>query len=156
MITHDRANEKFIYDVDTGKVLRRTTGKEAGTSNGRGYTQIFVDGKRYVAHRIAWLLNNKEFPNGEVDHIDGDTTNNRMDNLRVVDRTGNNHNTKMPKSNTSGIMGVSRQKAAGKWQVAIQSNGESIFLGLHDCILMASLVRQEAEIYFDYHPNHGR
>ena len=63
-----------------------------GTSHPSGYRQIRIDYENYLAHRLAWFYVHGAWPDGEVDHIDGATDNNRLVNLRVVTRQQNRWN----------------------------------------------------------------
>jgi HNH endonuclease len=102
---------RLIYIAATGKLYWRRwdaapknwnakyAGREAGTVDmrvacGRVYPQIRIglDGKLYVASRIAWLMYYGEWPSQLIDHIDGDRMNNRIRNLRDVSHTVNMNN----------------------------------------------------------------
>lgn len=73
----------------------------------KGYLRVFWDGKYHKAHRVAWFLTYGEWPKGQIDHIDGDKTNNRINNLRDVTQTVNMYNqTKAHKHNKTGVLGV--------------------------------------------------
>ena len=90
--THARDNQKPV-----GSVLGRT--------RKRGYTVFNLLGKRYYAHRLAWLYMTGEFPPEDTDHIDGNRTNNKWGNLRIASRSQNIHNRTVVKSKT-GFVGV--------------------------------------------------
>jgi hypothetical protein len=93
------------------------TSKPVGCDNGYGYLRIIVDGKTYYAHRLAWFYMTGEWPEHEIDHINGDRADNRIANLRPATPTENQHNrNKPPRNNKSGAVGVSWHQRAGKWQ----------------------------------------
>lgn len=112
-----------------------------------------VNGKKVRLHRLAFFWMTGRWPE-IVDHINGDTMDNRWCNLRDVDAKGNCRNTKLMKHNTSGIHGVSRYR--GKtWQVYIGARPRK-YLGYYDDFFEACCVRKSAEVNGGYHENHGR
>ena len=96
------------------------------------------------------------WPNNEIDHIDGDRLNNRIDNLRDVKKSINMKNKAVYSKNKSGISGVSFRKERNKWEVKISNNGKETYLGYYDNFADAILIRKQAELECDYHNNHGR
>lgn len=126
------------YEPDTGKFfwIKRTggvsfEGKEAtGTNDGRGYVRIGVLGRIYKAHRLAMFLINGQFPDMEIDHINGNKADNRLSNLREVSRTTNQQNQiSAYKSNSTGLLGVSKHKP-GVWRARLCIEGKNKSLGL--------------------------
>lgn len=105
-------------------------GDIAGHLNSHGYIQIKFSGKRYPAHRLAFLFIDGKYPKSQVDHINGVKHDNRFCNLRLVTHQENCHNIQMPNHNTSGFVGVSWHKKAQKWAAVIRVNGKSRHLGL--------------------------
>ena len=167
MLTFERANELFRYDPISGKLFwkKRTArrikvGDEAGTfCKSTGYRMVFINRKGYLVHRIAILLATGECdPRKEVDHIDLDGGNNRLDNLRIVDRINNMRNIGLGKTNKTGVIGVSlKYTRTGKlrYSANIMVNRKSINLGIFDNIEEAAAAREEANIKYGFHPNHG-
>ena len=92
-----------------------------------------------------------------VDHIDGDGTNNKIENLRVVSIFQNNMNKGTAKNNTSGYKGVCWNKEKQKWQSRIQIDKKQLFLGCFDDIQEAVEARKDAEIkyYGEYSRQYG-
>lgn len=115
----------FIYDEESPSGLRwkRVYGKGSTVkvgdvvgSNDNGYWRVHALGSHYKAHKIVWALNNN-FENQDglhIDHIDGNPSNNKIENLRLVDPILNARNKPMLKSNTSGIHGVCFQNVRTK------------------------------------------
>lgn len=130
-------------------------GIAVGWKNPSGYFTVTLFGKYHLLHRIIWLYMVGELPN-IIDHIDGDPSNNKWDNLRSVDSRDNMRNRKMSANNTSGIMGVVWDKTRGKWRSAISVKRKNVHLGRFACIAHAVRARKEAEIKYGFHPNHGR
>lgn len=124
--------------------------------DGRGYCQAVVLYRHYNAHRIIWFYHHGEWPNGEIDHINGIPTDNRLENLRVVSPADNARNKPLRTDNISGVAGVSWLKNNKAWRVRIQHNGRSIEIGSFGSLDEATAARKSAEIKYNYHPNHGR
>lgn len=136
-------------------------GRVAGTikkkDSGAKYLQVWVGGGRFYAHRIIWSMVNGMIDEGmEVDHIDGDGINNRIDNLRLVKSCENRLNQPIPSSNTSGSIGVYWHKKRMKWYSSIKVNGKSKHLGYFSTFSEALNCRKNAEKKMGFHENHGR
>jgi hypothetical protein len=134
-------HELLSYDKSTGifrwKKSRRGVkiNKNLGTDNGFGYLRITVLGKSYYAHRLAWVYVHGKWPENEIDHINGDKSDNRIKNLRDVTQIQNAQNKVIPSSkNKSSVLGVSWHKRAKKWQAHICIYKERKYLGLFDSI----------------------
>lgn len=134
----------------------RWSGKEAFTSLGDGYKRGSLFGQFVFAHRIIWKMVYGEDPGGQIDHLNGDRADNRLQNLRVVDDAGNRKNQSIPKDNTSGRIGVHWHRAAKKWAAGIFSNGKSVHLGVFADFDDAVRARTAAEREFGFHENHGK
>lgn len=143
MITQDRLKELLLYDPETGAFTwkaRRSPKAAPGVVAGRiskasrdaggGYRWIGVDGKEYLAHRLAWLYVKGEWPSREIDHRNNIRADNRFDNLREADDSQNCHSRGIQANNTSGFKGVSWHKRARKWIASMQWRGEYRYLGL--------------------------
>lgn len=125
------------YDSETGNLYRISNrqggfkiGALAGYKHHSGYIYIKVNGKTYAAHRLAWLFHYGEIPDGEIDHINCNKSDNRIINLRLSDRKGNVCNVGLRKDNTSGVKGVSWHRECGKWVAYVRHNGRKIYVGL--------------------------
>ena len=118
-------------------------GDKAGSKNNTGYLHVSIDSKLYKNHRIIWLMHNGSSPKF-VDHIDGDPLNNKIENLRGATQSQNMMNLKTPRTNTSGIKGVSWYKPRRKWRVSVTVNGKQKSFGCFDDIELAELVAIEA------------
>lgn len=145
LLTHDDVVTLLDYNQETGvfqwKKKRRgiRTGVNLGADNGFGYLRITVLGKQFYAHRLAWLYCYKVWPKGEIDHINGNKQDNRIENLRDVTQQSNAQNklTAHSRSKTQ-TLGVSWHKKAQKWQAHICVYKERKYLGLFDTIEKAS------------------
>lgn len=134
----------------------RYAGKLAGSAKGTTYWEVHILGQTYVAHRVAWALYHGKWPDGEIDHVDGNGRNNAISNLRDVPRILNGRNRSRPVNNTSGVLGVSWHRTGKKWHARIIMLGKTIHLGLFDNIHDAANARRAAEAKYGFHPNHGR
>jgi len=134
-ISKQRILELLDYNKETGiftwkkpETNRVKPGGLAGRKHKRGYVVIGLDKKIYTAHRLAWICSNGLTPNGEVDHINGQKTDNRIANLRVVDRIGNMQNRRRAnKDGETGFLGVSKNH--GSYRAQITANGVRLSLG---------------------------
>ena len=91
-----------------GKILRASIGDEAGSLNQLGYYTVWLNGKAHLCHRVVYRLHKTLDESLSIDHIDGNAGNNKITNLRAVSHAVNHRNRKIPETNTSGIVGVSR------------------------------------------------
>ncbi|KGV49451.1 HNH endonuclease [Burkholderia pseudomallei] len=164
LVSPARLKRLLHYEEQTGLFFKKVyqgpfvfvLGRIVGTPRADGYLQMKVDGRNYLAHRLAFLYMTGEWPNGFVDHQDGQRSNNRWSNLRVATASENVHNIGLSRSNTSGVKGVSLHKASGKWAAQVSKNGVSYFLGLHTDIKdAAEAVRAKREELHGEFTNHG-
>lgn len=139
LLSVERLREVLDYDPETGvfkwkvKINRNiVVGSTAGGLHPKGYWRIAVDGKRYLAHRLAYLYINGEWPDDQVDHRDRNRINNRWNNLRPASQTQQNGNTNMNKNNSSGARGVCWDKSRTKWLAFINVNDRFKNLGRFD------------------------
>lgn len=164
MITQKELKEFVSYDKGTGLFTAiknsynnvRRKGDICGSVNANvRYVDISVNGKSYLAHRLVFLYVNGTMPINEIDHINHNTKDNRLVNLRVVVHAKNQRNRKLFKNNKSGVVGVSYCKANKKWYASIQANYKSINLGYFKDVKNAIKARKKAEIKYGFHKNHG-
>lgn len=161
--TFGRIRSLLNYDADTGVFTWREAagrwgripaGSIAGTSNKKnGYREIWVDGRLYKAHRLAWLYMTCEWPKEEIDHINRIRDDNRFSNLRECSSAENMQNKNLYRSNTSGIAGVHWRKNCGKWQARIGVKGKRISLGHFDSPIEASNIYAEAKRKYHHFTN---
>lgn len=112
------------YDPKTGKFSGEIKIYDSGD-----YTTVCLKGKWYLAHRLAFFLMTGRWPYPETDHINGDKKDNRWENLRECTQSENQHNSKIPINNTSGVKGVSFDNRVGKWKAYITIKGKQTYLG---------------------------
>lgn len=153
-LTQTQIRELFDYDAENGILLRRLKSglKPCGTkpnSNGRGLVRI--GSKVYLVHRLIWLWWYGSMPKNEIDHIDRNPMNNRIDNLREVRHQENQHNASLRQDNSSGFRGVSWHKATGKYQVVISKARKQIHIGIFSSFDEAVYASKLAKI--KHHPS---
>lgn len=134
----------------------RWAGRPALTANRTGYRAGQILKKSYIAHRVIWAMYTGAWPVGQIDHINGIRTDNRIVNLRDVSRQDNYRNASISKNNTSGALGVSWDARSGKWRAQITVDHKKKYLGTFSSKSEAVLVRKAAEAGYGFHPNHGR
>jgi hypothetical protein len=161
MLTQERLKELLAYDPETGLFIRlqnrpgpgARAGDAAGSVQPNDYRRIFVDGKGYKAHRLAWFYVHGEWPS-EIDHINCNKDDNRLANLRVVSRSQNRMNVRAYASNKSGYRGVSLYKPTNRWKAQIQVDGRKKALGYYATPEDAYAAYCEASTRL--HGEHGR
>jgi hypothetical protein len=114
----------------------------------KGYVQIMVDGRKYLAHRLAWLWMTGVWPDGEVDHWDTNGANNAWANLRAATRPQQLMNASKRSDNTSGYKGVSFDPRRGTWYARVESNGRKQWIGSFPTPEAAKLARDAAADLF--------
>ena len=166
MITQDRLKELLHYCPETGVFTwlvsgtGRRSGLEAGRVNrntitGKSYRYLKIHSHLYLEHRLAFLYMTGEFPEEQVDHIDGNGCNNVWTNIRAVTGFENQKNARISSNNTSGAVGVSWHKARKTWVSYITSEGKTKHLGLFHNKEDAIAARKAAEVFYGFHENHG-
>lgn len=150
------------YDPESGLLFWNTArrGINVGDQAGQkpdvsGYSYVMIDGFRCAQHRVIWIIHHGYLPD-QIDHINGIKSDNRLANLRDVKSQTNARNQRLPKNNTSGLIGVCWDKATGKWMAHIKVDYKNIALGRHDNLLDAAAARKSAELEYNFHENHGQ
>lgn len=142
--TQKQLKTLFDYDGETGRLIRishpnknqrHLIGKVAGTKHSEGGWVVSVNNQSYLNARLVWVWNYGEDPGDlEIDHIDGDRSNDRIDNLRLATRKQNQANVGINCTNTSGHKGVSWYKRLGKWRVDVCGKTVGYFSDLEQAI----------------------
>lgn len=136
MLTQEQLKAVLIYDHETGdfywklkKARWISVGDPAGyQTNGR--IKIGINKRRFFAHRLAWLYVHGKWPDGEIDHINGNSMDNRIANLRDVSHQINCENQVLGRRNPiSGLTGVYKNKNQAYFFSAIRVHGKLFYLG---------------------------
>ena len=131
-LSHDTKSGKLTWIRGRSNI---PAGREAGCLNSRGYRQVGIDGKLLYVHRVAWFLYCGVWPEGEIDHINGDKLDNRIENLRDVSHRENQQNWEVHRDGK--LVGCSYHKRNKKWQAYAWSYGKLKQLGGFDSELDA-------------------
>lgn len=138
-LTQDRLKEVLSYDPETGEFTWRSTGpgrrpnRKAGSKNNLGYMVVTIDRQFFLVHRLAWFYVTGAWPKKQLDHINGDRTDNRFVNLRETDWQGNQQN--LPATNGKGrLRGATKLNnptfRSTKYAANIKHNRQQIYLGI--------------------------
>lgn len=139
IITHDELKRHLDYDPGTGLFTRKISstptvqiGDVAGSTCLRsGYRHVYVGGRQYSQHRLAWLYVYGRWPIGDLDHKNRDKADNRIENLREVTESQNIWNSRVRKDNKSGHKGVYWKPGLRQWVVHITYGGKQRYLGIY-------------------------
>jgi hypothetical protein len=141
LVAYDPATGRLTWKVSRGKAK---AGSECGCLKESGYIEIGLDGRTYLAHRLAWLLYYGEEPSMDLDHENTNRSDNRISNLRIATRSQNQWNKGLTSANTSGFKGVYRHAESGKWVAQIRKHRVAKNLGAFDTPEAASDAYQKA------------
>ncbi len=140
----DFVRATLAYDALSGRFFRLGKACGKGTRNDfgvgsicRGYLAIRVRGQRIGAHRLAWIHHYGCEPDGIVDHINGNTLDNRIVNLRVVDRVGHAVNRTASSQSRLGVKGVHFHRGANRFRAQFAHAGRRKHLGYFDTVEQA-------------------
>lgn len=155
MIPILQLRELLRYDPEDGclywkchRTANKVKGRKAGRLQPSGYVYIGINGKTYLAHRITWVILKGVYPSNQLDHINGNRSDNRIENLREATHLDNMRNKGLAVNNTSGKTGVNFNKADKVWRVFIGSGKSVKYIGRFKCYELACLARDEAEILY--------
>lgn len=170
----DFLKECFVYDGATGRLFwkRRPrhhfssdnawlasnsqfAGTIAGSPNKKRRWSTKINGKLYQNHRIVWAILTGAWPDDQIDHMNGDPEDNRIENLRVVSNTDNQKNRWISSRNTSGVNGVYWRERDQVWSAAIREGGKQKHLGHFRTRDEATAARRAAEERLGYTARHG-
>jgi hypothetical protein len=148
LLSYDPATGVFTWAAHRGGMSR--IGDRAGTMDAHGYVIIRIFGRRFPAHRLAWLYVYGEWPD-ITDHINHTRDDNRICNLRSVTDAINHQNRRRMTNSASGFLGVTWHRRDRRWQSHIELNGKSKHLGSYVCLGHAVKARLQAEQVFHLH-----
>jgi hypothetical protein len=170
LVSAELARSLLDYNPDTGVLTwkcrqvskpqhiswnNKLAGKSAGCVTSSHYLLISISDNSYFAHRVAWLIVHGRWPEDQIDHIDHDTLNNRLSNLREVTNTENHRNVSLSKINKSGVSGVYWCKKSSKWHAQGIAAGKRVHIGLFGLLADAAAARKSFEESRGFHKNHG-
>ena len=145
-----RIEDCIKLDKDTGELTWRLrvnnavrVGQVIGTKHNKGYKFFRLNRTFYFNHRVVWYLAYGEWPQGEIDHINGDKSDNRLKNLRDVTHQQNMLN-KASQQATSKFKGVHWHKKNKKWRATLWNGTSKLHLGMFNCEKEAALAYDQA------------
>ncbi|WPJ52073.1 hypothetical protein RCIP0045_00002 [Klebsiella phage RCIP0045] len=149
-------NGLLFWKKKTSPRSRVVIGSEVGCLDANGYRVTILNGVKLYQHRIVWEMFNGEIPEGmNIDHINRDRSDNRVENLRLVVQSTNCKNLSKRRDNKTGVTGVRWHKGHKKWQSDIRVNGKLIHLGYFSDFVSACEARIIAEVTNGFSTNHG-
>jgi hypothetical protein len=155
MVTQQELRDMFDY-ID-GNLIRKVGGhsrKPDGHHKGE-YRVILFNARTYKTHRMIFLYHHGYLPN-QIDHIDGNKHNNRIENLRECKPSENSMNIKTRKDSESGLKNVHWESSRRKWRVRIHVNGKVVYSSRFDDLEAAKNAATEARNqYHGEYANHG-
>lgn len=148
----ERTKDMFVQGNRRHSWNSRWAGQSAFRKSEFGYMRGSVNGRKLFAHRVIWAMHHGRWPDGQIDHINGDRSDNRIENLREVDAAENARNHSMHRNNTSGHVGVTWSAMRNKWMVRAGKR----FVGYFSNLEKAAEARRAAAIEMGFHENHGQ
>lgn len=151
-LTQQELKNQLRYDPETGDLIweersahRIYKGDVAGSIGSHGYLATGLNRGKHLNHRLVWLYHNGYLPENQIDHIDRDKTNNKIENLREVSPQCNLRNCDQFRHNTSGVKGVFWNKSKNKWGFQIMVARKNKKLGDYNDFCDAVCARLAAE-----------
>lgn len=143
----EELSKVFVYNPDSGEIRWRVSaGKaKAGSVAGclaHGYILVGIGGRLLKAHRVAWMLHHGVDPVLDIDHKNGNRSDNRIENLRLATPSDNMHNRRADHDNTSGIKGVCWCKRKRKWIAYVNGKNLGYFAEIKDAEAKAIQTRE--------------
>lgn len=147
LLDYNPENGLFKWKMNRGA---RPAGSIAGCCNKRHRNRIdiMIDGKSYLAHRLAWAWMTGRFPENQIDHKDLNPENNKWENLRLATNQQNCCNRRKRVDNTSGYKGVSFHRASGKYQAQINGKSIGYFLSKKEAYIEYSKAAKSLHLEF--------
>lgn len=150
----------FWRERSNGKFDKQFANKEAGCKKRPdGYSVVAYGKSHLMIHRVVWTMFNRQMVKGEdIDHINGDRSDNRIENLRLCSRSDNLKNAQKRKDNTSGYKNVNWNEATKSWRVKFRVAGKTKCFGLYkdlnEAVDVSKVIRNSLHGQFANHGEH--
>ena len=163
-VTADIVRRLFDYDPHSGLFIRKESarprrwgGANAGHLRRDGYVTIVCEGRKFLAHRLAWLWFYGVWPRKHLDHVNRVKNDNRIDNLREVTPAQNRQNSTVSGKSLSGHRGVCWHKKTSRWRARAIIDGRRVDLGEFENVSDAVAARVDAELkHYTHSPLHNQ
>jgi len=174
MVEQSKLQELFLYDKETGNLYNKFTRNSRALKDAKAgyvvtyksnkdnqcplqYQYLRIDRKSYRMHRLIWIYVYGNIPeNMDIDHVNGNGLDNRLENLRLATRQENAKNRKITNNIKQGVFGISFYKNLNKWRAMIKNNGKLEHIGYFETKEAAIEARKNKEKEYGFHSNHGR
>lgn len=142
LLFYDKETGAFIWNVDRNQHVLK--GSWAGQQNEEGYIRISLKGRKTYAHRLVWFYVHGVWPDGEIDHINGKPWDNRIENLRVVNRHFNVIRQRVRKTKKSKLpKGVTLHSQSGKYWARFRKKSLGLYSTIEDAVAVLEKIRKE-------------
>lgn len=155
----ERPEKSFENKAHWVSWSNRCAGQPAGTAvskKNKKYIKVSIGKNSHYAHRVVWAMVYGAWPSDEIDHVNGDSEDNSISNLRIVDRKGNCQNQGLQSRSKSGYCGVNWHEQTGMWRARVKMDGKEYFLGLFSDPAEAAVIVQSKRLELGFHANHGK
>lgn len=155
LIWKEKPINEFRFARDYKAWMTKHAGRKVTYRDSNGYVRVFINGRLWLAHRIIWMWNYGYLPELQIDHIDHNRQNNRLENLRLVTQSQNNANSRLSLRSVTGVTGVTWHTPSKRWRATINLNKKFIEIGRYMDFESAVIARKAAEKVLGFHENHG-
>lgn len=149
IVNYDKNTGEFTSSVVRGGKRKVIPGQKLGSLSTKGYVQITIDGRSYGAHRLAWLYCFGFIPKGQIDHINGNRSDNRIENLRECSQSENNENLSNDSDRSSScIVGVCYAPSRNRWIAYVKKNGKQV---MRICMTKEDAIEKRKQLKRELH-----
>ncbi len=147
VLSYNHESGEFIWKMQMSNAAPKAGAVAGNKDDVTGYIRIGIEGRLYIASRLAWFYVHGEWPSAEIDHRNRDRADNRLNNLRPASRLQNNRHSGKRAQTRSGFKGVAFRELSGgvgSWRARIKLNGKDHSIGYFDTPEKAARAYDEA------------